>query len=187
MSVPVLQTSRLTLRPITRADVPAIQKHFAHWDIIKHLSMDVPWPYPNDGAHTFFENHITPTVQSGAGFFWAITLKGHGDGLIGLIDYRAKENATGNRGFWLAQEFQGGGIMSEAITAVQDFLFFDCGIESLRAMNAINNPASRRVKEKTGATLIDVVECLHHSGESKSELWEITKENWTKFRQDKKS
>lgn len=144
--------------------------------------MDVPWPYPEDGAITFINEHIIPRVESGGGYFWAVTLKSHGDELIGLIDYRAEENATGNRGFWLAQEFQGQGIMTEAITAVQDFLFFDLGIDSLRAMNALDNPASRRVKEKTGARLIKVVDCLHHSGETKAELWEVTQENWQKIR-----
>jgi len=68
--------------------------------------------------------------------------------------------------------------MSEAITSINDYLFFDLGIEKFEALNVKSNIASRRVKEKTGAIFIGYRELEHHNGESVSEVWEITRENW---------
>lgn len=53
MQTPQLETERLILRPLALSDVPAIQRHFDNWNIIRHLSAVVPWPYPADEAETF--------------------------------------------------------------------------------------------------------------------------------------
>lgn len=45
MQTPQLETERLILRPLALSDAPAIQRHFDNWNIIRHLSTVVPWPY----------------------------------------------------------------------------------------------------------------------------------------------
>jgi ribosomal-protein-alanine N-acetyltransferase len=50
-----LTTARLILRGLTVADIPAMQKNFADYEIIRHLAARVPWPYPLDGAQDFIE------------------------------------------------------------------------------------------------------------------------------------
>ena len=72
--------------------------------------------------------------------------------------------------------------MTEAVTAVQDFLFFELGIDRLVVVNAKTNKASRRVKEKTGARFLGIMEFEHHEGGSESEKWEVTRETWRKLR-----
>jgi [ribosomal protein S5]-alanine N-acetyltransferase len=47
---PVLETRRLTLRPLRQEDVPAIQRRFPRWEVVRYLAAHVPWPYPDDGA-----------------------------------------------------------------------------------------------------------------------------------------
>jgi ribosomal-protein-alanine N-acetyltransferase len=68
--------------------------------------------------------------------------------------------------------------MTEAITAVNDFAFNTLGIESFYVCNAATNVASRRVKQKTGAEFVGYVELPHHDGQSRSEKWRVTRENW---------
>ena len=72
--------------------------------------------------------------------------------------------------------------MSEAIAAVNDYLFFEVGLEKFTVLNAKSNITSRRVKEKTGAVFIGLTELEHHSGETEAELWDITRENWEKIK-----
>ena len=52
IDTPVLHSERLTLRPVKESDIATVQQEFARWSIIQYLSMGVPWPYPDDGAHS---------------------------------------------------------------------------------------------------------------------------------------
>jgi ribosomal-protein-alanine N-acetyltransferase len=181
MKTPILQTERLTLRPVTLADAPAVQKYFNDWEIIRHLSLMVPWPYPDDGAEIFLAKALLRMKEEGH-HVWAITLKKPGPGeAIGLVDFGIGRE-TDDRGFWLARPFQGKGYMTEAITAVQDYLFFEEGLERFYVRNAKSNSGSRRVKEKTGAVFLRIIEFPHHDGDTQSEVWEVTRENWAKLR-----
>ncbi|MEE2829419.1 MAG: GNAT family N-acetyltransferase [Myxococcota bacterium] len=182
MEIPELETDRLLLRPVTRADAPDIQRHFGRWEIIQYLSVKVPWPYPEDGAVTFLRDRCLPGMARGEAMVWGIRLKKRPEEVVGILDYRSADEGLGNRGFWIGEEFQGYGYMSEAVTALQDLIFFDLKVERIVVLNAVNNPASRRVKEKTGARLIDTVEMEHHNGESQCERWEVTRESWAAVR-----
>ena len=64
----------------------------------------------------------------------------------------------------------------------QDYLFFDLGIDRIIVDNAIDNTASRRVKKKTGATLIGPGILRHRNGEDRTERWEVTRASWAKHR-----
>src|SRR5579863_228873 len=54
--VPLLHTSRLLLRPLELADASQTQLLFPHWEIVRYLSKTVPWPYPADGAHSYYRD-----------------------------------------------------------------------------------------------------------------------------------
>ena len=180
MNTPTLTTDRLVLRPLRASDAPAIQEHFARWSIIQYLSTDVPWPYPEDGAASFIE-HRMDVLKSSEDLTWAITERNN-DELIGLIDYWADSARHDNRGFWLAEPWHGRGYMTEAIIAVQDYLFLELEIDRILVMNAIDNLRSRRIKEKTGARLVGRVSFSHRNGCDESEQWEVTRESWRRFR-----
>ncbi len=53
-----------------------------------------------------------------------------------------------NRGFWLAPEWQGWGLMTEAVIAANDFWFDVLGFPVLRTGKAVANAGSRRISEK---------------------------------------
>jgi hypothetical protein len=50
-----------------------------------------------------------------------------------------------------------------------------------------SNVASRRVKQKTGAEFVGYIELAHHNGQSKSERWRVTRENWLRLNSQPKS
>lgn len=177
MQTPVLETPRLMLRPIALSDAPAVQKHFNNWKIISQLSTVVPWPYPNDGAIEFIQSQL-PLIAAGEKHIWVLVPKIGADEAIGLLEFRISNSQKGSRGFWLSEDFWGQGLMTEAVTALNDFVFNTLKLEKYEVCNSEKNTASRRVKEKTGARLIAHRDIPHHSGHNHSEVWEVTRDLW---------
>jgi ribosomal-protein-alanine N-acetyltransferase len=173
---PSLETPRLLLRPLALADAEQIQVLFPHWEIVRHLAAQVPWPYPADAAYRFIHDVALPAVERGETWHWTLRLKSNPNQLIGSIDLRKKEND--NRGFWLGLPWQRQGLMTEACNAVTDFWFNALRFPVLRAPKAIANVASRRISEKQGMRLVATEDRDYVSGRLPSEIWEITAEEW---------
>jgi RimJ/RimL family protein N-acetyltransferase len=173
---PTLETPRLILRPLELADAAQAQILFAHWEIVRYLNHRVPWPYPPDGAFTFYRDVALPAMERGEGWNWTLRLKSAPERLIGNISLSRVENK--NRGFWLGLPWQGQGLMSEACEAVTDYWFTTLKFPVLRVPKAIANEASRRLSMKQGMRVIATEEREYVSGRLPTELWEITAEEW---------
>jgi len=179
---PVLETERLILRPARIADAPAVQKYFNNWNVIKNMGAQVPWPYPDDGAEDFMKNSSLPRMAKGQAHVWAITLKG-ADECVGIMEFRLEANAEGHRGFWLAEHLWGKGYMSEAVAAVNDFVFDKLGYEEFIEANADWNTASRSLKEKAGAVFVEAIDKPQPGGGTrKTEIWRVTRSGWKAFK-----
>ncbi len=178
--IPTLETERLLLKPVTIDDAPAYKKHFVDYEVTQYLSANVPWPYPDDGVEFFLNNIILPR-QGKDRWCFGIFLKCNPIELIGCVDLW-RESVPENRGFWLGRKYWGQGIMSEAVDPVTRYAFEKLGFEKLYFTNAVGNVASRRVKEKSGATYIEARPAEFVSSDfTQTELWELTKENWKNF------
>ncbi len=179
--VPELVTNRLILRGPTAADIPSYERHFVDWEVVRHLSSGVPWPYPEGGIEDFMLTKIIPR-QGQDRWFWGLFLKDRPDELIGGIELW-REGRPEHRGFWLGHAFWGRGLMTEAATAVTDCAFDVLGFEILIFSNAQGNVRSRRVKEKTGARLLYTEPAgFHDPNYCEHEIWELTKEDWRAYR-----
>jgi [ribosomal protein S5]-alanine N-acetyltransferase len=173
---PILETNRLSLRPLELADAGQIQTLFPQWEIVRYLAGRVPWPYPPDGAVTYLRDLALPAIEHGDEWHWTLRLKSTPQQLIGCIALiRLGEN---NRGFWLGLRWQGQGLMTEASGAVTDFWFDVLKFRVLRVPKAIGNPASRRISVKQGMRVIATEERQFVSGRLPAEIWEITAEEW---------
>jgi RimJ/RimL family protein N-acetyltransferase len=183
---PTLETTRLILRPRTLEDSSTLQKYFNNWNIIKHLNDTVPWPYPETGSQDHFVNEILPNIRAGKTMMWSICLKQDPTHPIGLIEYSINNNHNNtdqsDRGFWLGEPYWNKGYMSEAITATNDFIFVNLGLEKIILDNFKANIGSRRVKEKTGATFLRTRKEKWRDTEIEIEMWELTAKNWKKFK-----
>jgi len=174
--VPALETSRLVLRPLALADAEQTQVLFPHWEIVRYIRNAVPWPYPADGAFTFYRDVTLPAVARGDEWAWTLRLKSAPDQLIGAISLFRCE--TDNRGFWLGLPWQRQGLMIEACNAVTDYWFEVLKFPVLRVPKAIANAGSRRISEKQGMRVIAREDRDYVSGRLPSEIWEITAEEW---------
>jgi RimJ/RimL family protein N-acetyltransferase len=180
VTIPSLETRRLLLRPLELAHADQVQILFAHWEIVKHLNAKVPWPYPADGARTFYEQVALPEMAEGKHWTWALFLKKAPEQLIGCISLMRGEYE--NRGFWLGLPWQGQGLMTEASDAATDFWFDTLKFPVLRVPKAVANTASRRISEKQGMRVVATVERDYVSGRLPAEIWEITAEEWKRRR-----
>ncbi|PHM38014.1 GNAT family N-acetyltransferase [Xenorhabdus innexi] len=172
-----LETNRLLLKKLANTDAAHIQQKFPHWDIVKYLDRNaVPWPYPDNGGEFFVNNVAIPAMQNQEVYIWSLRLKTNPDELIGIIGlYNKQDN---NRGFWLAQEYHGCGLMREACERVTSYWFNELGQTALRVAKAKVNEKSRKISLAEGMKVIRTGQKEYVSGTHDCELWELTREEW---------
>jgi ribosomal-protein-alanine N-acetyltransferase len=178
--IPELETERMWLRPVRLEDAEQTQKLFPQWEIVKHLGAVVPWPYPPDGALRFYRDVAIPQMERGEAWHWTVRLKTGADRIIGAISLNAKEHKRGavNRGFWIAPEFQGRGLATEACEAANAYWFEVLKFPVLHTTKALDNVKSRRVSEKNGMRVVAIEERDFVCGRLPAEICEITAEEW---------
>jgi|HubBroStandDraft_2_1064218.scaffolds.fasta_scaffold229992_2 ribosomal-protein-alanine N-acetyltransferase len=176
-----LRTGRLYLRPLQLADAEQTQRLFPQWEMVKFLSTRIPWPYPADGALTYYRDVALPAMELGTEWHWTLRLTPSPEELIGVISLFARDGYA-ERGFWLGVPWQNQGLMTEAAMAVNDYCFDVLGFSALRAPKAVVNTTSRRISEKTGMRVIGREERDYVSGKYMSEIWEMTADEWREKR-----
>jgi RimJ/RimL family protein N-acetyltransferase len=175
---PVLETARLRLRPPRKSDLPAIQQGFGQWEVVRYLSAHIPWPYPPDGAEQNWPSMRGDLIRREK-CHWAITIKGGGDELIGLVSLWPDDGVSRDqRGFWLEPAYWGQGIMTEAADRVTEYALIELGWPRLWLCNAEVNLASHRLKEKQGAVIVDRTPRQYVHGDGIRVTWLLTREAW---------
>jgi RimJ/RimL family protein N-acetyltransferase len=181
--IATLNTTRLLLRPLQLADAQQTQRLFPHWEIVKYLNTQIPWPYPADGALTYYRDVALPAMERGEEWHWTLRLKQAPEEHVGNISLFSK-NGHASRGFWLGLPWHGRGLMTEAVVAVNDYCFDELGFSVLRVPKATLNLTSRRISEKTGMRVIARVEHPFVCGPLQAEIWELTADEWRKQRKE---
>ncbi len=178
--IPTFETSRLTLRPVTLADAASYERYFVDYEVVRYLNRVVPWPYPPGGVESYLRDVMLPD-QGNTRWSWAITERSGAGELIGLIEL-FKGPGRSNRGFWLGRPFWGKGYMTEAAARLNEFVFNELGWDKIIFDNAKGNHRSARIKEKTGARLIDLTPAEFVDPVlTEMEYWELRREDWEKF------
>jgi ribosomal-protein-alanine N-acetyltransferase len=180
--IAALETDRLVLYPLQLADAQQTQLLMPRWEMVKHMGAQIPWPFPDDGAFTYYRDAAIPAMEDGTEWHWTLRLRVSPEKHIGAISLFDKDGYAA-RGFWLGLPWQGRGLMTEAVEAVNDYCFEVLGFSALRAPKAIDNITSRRISEKTGMRVIATEDRDYVCGRLPSEIWEITAEEWRRKRQ----
>jgi RimJ/RimL family protein N-acetyltransferase len=173
---PALKTERLLLLPLTLEDAAQVQPLFEQWEIVRHLNSKVPWPFPPEGVLAYYRESALPAIDRGEEWHWTLRLRSAPDQIIGSIGLFQGE--SNNRGFWLGSAWQGRGLMTEAVIAINDYWFEVLGFPVLRAPKAIVNTPSRRISEHTGMRVVATGDAEYVSGTLPTETWEITAAEW---------
>jgi RimJ/RimL family protein N-acetyltransferase len=154
MTGTVLESDRLSLRPLEDGDAARIFALINDFEIVRNLSM-VPWPYERSMADDFIRDSEVQAREATA-IRRAIVPKDQPE-LIGIIDMRFRERRTGIFGYWIGRDFWGMGYTSEALGVFVDFAFNDLGMSRVRAEALQENLASLGVMKKNGFTPGDPV------------------------------
>ncbi|CAN5279165.1 GNAT family N-acetyltransferase [soil metagenome] len=142
--IPVtLTTERLVLDQPTLADVSLMAEYCA--DPLFETTMNTPWPYERKHAVQFIESLVPMGWEDEREYTWA--LRADGD-FLGVIGYR---EASRDIGYWLGAPHRGLGYMTEAATAVVEWLF-SRGKTEVEWECVPGNTASAGVARKLGFT-----------------------------------
>jgi ribosomal-protein-alanine N-acetyltransferase len=60
--------------PLSLDDAPQVQAIFPQWEIVRFLTDQVPWPYPPDGALSFYRDIAIPAMERGDAWHWTVRL-----------------------------------------------------------------------------------------------------------------
>jgi len=140
---PTLETTRLRLRALCRADAKAIAS-LANDRRIAENTARIPHPYGLADAEEFIAFAGTSEAET----VFAIALKR--GRLIGTCGLSRQRGGKVEIGYWLGVPFWGEGYATEAVRALIDHAFEDLAFERIEAGARVSNPASRRVLEKCG-------------------------------------
>ena len=175
MKGPKLEVGRLILRPLGPGDAAEIQRRIDHVDIARN-TISIPHPYTLADAEHWLTTHEEKRHEVAFG----ITLRDSGAiaGVVGIVLKR--EDDRGEIGYWIAREFQGQGIASEAVAAAIDYGFEALGLNRIEAAHFSRNPASGRVMQKCGMRHEGRLRQLHKKwGEYVDcELYAILRSEW---------
>jgi RimJ/RimL family protein N-acetyltransferase len=146
-----ITTTRLTLRPLSLDDTPALLPLFNDWAVIEWLSAP-PWPYTEADMRSYFGALLASTAPDRE-VFRVIELQGV---LIGGVSYRQRHashlqaGCGPNIGYWLGRAHWGRGYMTEAAGGLIQHLFTTLATNAIYSGAFEGNTPSLHVQEKLG-------------------------------------
>ena len=143
---PTLHTQRLILRQLTLHDEQEIFELRTNDAVNRFLNRQKPQSLQDVRQ---FIQLITDNVQKNETVYWAIALA-HDPKLIGtIILWNLKpENDMAELGYELLPQYQGQGLMQEALTSVIGYGFTNMQLKTIEAGVHIHNNSSIKLLEK---------------------------------------
>ena len=149
MTLPILKTTRLTLRKIKPEDAEAMYQYASKDDVTKyvlwnsHKSIETTKQFIQMMIDQYEEGNLA----------WAITLKETQE-FIGTIDFVMynKAEKIAEIGYALSDRHWGKGYVSEATKALLDFGCNELHLVRIQARCFADNIGSERVMQKVGMT-----------------------------------
>lgn len=142
----IIETERLLLRRIDSNDVKEVFALRSNPETMKYIPRPLVTTDEEALAHIAM---IESKIQTNEGINWAITFKGNLK-LIGIIGhYRIKpEHYRAEIGYMILPEFNGMGIVTEAVQKVVKYGFEIMNLHSIEAVIDPENLGSAKVLEK---------------------------------------
>lgn len=143
---PILTTERLILRQLVINDEQEIFILRSDIEINKYLDRQISNTI--DDARAFISK-VNENINKGDSLYWAITLRDKNIlvGTICLFGF-SNENYKCEIGYELLTNFQGQGIMKEAIEKVIDYAFNTIKVKKIEAFLHRDNQSSIKLLEK---------------------------------------
>lgn len=146
-----IETDRLILRPFEQADLD----DFFEYASVEGTGEMAGWHHHQDKQKS--QEILDLFISEDKTFAVCLRQSGKVIGSLGVEKYGMEDKLTefdGYRGreigYVLSRDYWGRGLMTEAVRAVIDYLFNECGLDFLTCGYYDFNSRSRRVQEKCG-------------------------------------
>jgi len=177
-----IRTNRLTLRKIRAEDYMDMYRYTQKEEVARYVTWDV---HKSPETTKAICSMWAKQDENDDRYHWAIVCN---DTVIGNIEVVKLEGETAYMGWQLDSDYWNKGIMTEAATAVRDYLFSEIGIEAMEASHMQANIGSGRVMQKIGMTEIPIKEALEYKLNHRTEFngmpivcYKLTREEWKTY------
>lgn len=143
------QKINFILRPWTLDDLDNLVKFANNKKIADNLTDAFPHPYSREDGIAY----ITTFMDDNPARIFTIVVDGIACGSIGVYPQTDIHRKNAEMGYWLAEEYWGLGIMTEAVKQTIEHSFKSFEIVRIFARPFSTNLASQRVLEKAGMKL----------------------------------
>ena len=143
------------LREWRREDAADVARYADSEKIARNLRDVFPHPYALADAQGFLDICIAGDPETS--LFRAIEIDGRAAGSIALCRGSDVYQKTADLGYWLAEDYWGRGIMTQAVRQLCREGFSRWDIQRIHAEPFAHNAGSRRVLEKAGFSLEGVM------------------------------
>jgi ribosomal-protein-alanine N-acetyltransferase len=176
----LIDTPRLLLRRFTVEDAPAM---FRNWASDPEVTRFLTWPTHSSVfvteriVHSWVEEYDKPNDYN-----WCIEWKETGEP-VGNISVVNEDDRVSRAeiGYCISRSLWNLGVMTEALTAVEDYLFAKVGFNRLQAVHDVQNPASGRVMQKSGMIREGVLRAYSNNNRGNAidvAMWSILRSEW---------
>lgn len=152
-ATPTLRSPRLKLRAPARADAPRLAELACDLDIAR-MTTRMPYPYELEDAEAF----IGRTEGQDPRRDMTFVVETEDEGPVGALGFFTETAVGPELGYWIGRPCWGRGYATEAAEVALDWAHRVWGKRAILAGFFTDNPASRRVLEKTGFLHTGVVE-----------------------------
>jgi len=146
------QGQMVGIRPYRPSDVPLLLE--AVQESMRELHEWLPWCHPEYNVHDTTEFLATRQEEwnSGEHYSFVIHARANGYFLGGVgINFLNRVHNFANLGYWVRTHATRRGVATEAVRLAADFAFTELKLNRLEILTGVENKASQRVAEKSGA------------------------------------
>lgn len=145
-----------TLRKWSLDDIESVAHYANNEKIARNLRDAFPYPYTPDNARGYIESCISGEEHT---LCRAIDVGRAAVGSIGIFPCTDVYRRSAELGYWLAEDFWGKGIMTEAVRRICAEAFDRFDIVRIYAEPFAHNQGSRKVLEKAGFAYEGTMKC----------------------------
>lgn len=136
------------IRKWNLSDAPDLAATLSNRKIQDNLRDGLPYPYTEQDAKDYISAMLS--ADENETFAFAVTVDNRAIGSIGVFRQENIHRQTAELGYYIAEDYWGKGIMTEAVRQVCEYVFDKSDIIRIYAEPFAYNTASCRVLEKAG-------------------------------------
>lgn len=139
-----------SIRKWNLSDAPDLAAALSNPNVQDHLRDGLAYPYTVQDAQEYISAMLCSDATKT--FAFAVVAEGKVTGSIGVFRQENIHRQTAELGYYLAEEYWGNGLMTQAVRQICSFVFEQSDILRIYAEPFAYNIASCRVLEKAGFT-----------------------------------